>query len=579
MTITLTTTKNQKNALNNITMIDLGECENILRRVNNISDNETIYMKKTDVKQEGMKIPKIEYDVYCRKSGSQLTRLNLSVCEDTKVSLSIPIKISEDNLDILNTSSGYYSDKCYKAASDSGTDISLKDRQKDFVEGNKTICQEECDFAEYDSYAQKANCSCSIKESSKNFENMNINRTKLYENFDDINDKMSVSNLGITSCNVLSSKENIQSNAGFFLLLIILALFIIIFIIFCTRGYNSLENKFDEVIHKKFKNETKSKTNKITNTLTKETKENKIVIKSNKSKKNQKKTRHKKEPKIGQRKNNSIKLDNSGKIPMNKGIIKNNFSINNSTLFRNKTKNTKTKENQQLKPDTDYEYNWLEYEEAIKYDKRTNCDYYGSLIKNKQLFIFTFCSYNDYNSGVVKKFMLFLSFSLHYTSNALFFTESNLHQIYEDEGKFNFEYQYSYILFSAIISTAVLRIMLQFLVLTDKDVLEVKKQTNKNAAVNMKKEKLKCLKIKFAIFFILNFILLGLFWYYLTCFNAIYQNTQVYLIKNTCISFAFSLFYPFIINILPTLFRMCSIHSTNKDQKCLYKFSQILQVI
>ena len=98
-------------------------------------------------------------------------------------------------------------------------------------------------------------------------------------------------------------------------------------------------------------------------------------------------------------------------------------------------------------------------------------------------------------------------------------------------------------------------------------------------AINMKQKKLKCLKIKFAIFFILNFILLVLFWYYLTCFNAIYQNTQVYLIENTFISFAFSLFYPFIINIIPMMIRMCSIHSPNKDQKYFYKLSQIIQLI
>ena len=95
----------------------------------------------------------------------------------------------------------------------------------------------------------------------------------------------------------------------------------------------------------------------------------------------------------------------------------------------------------------------------------------------------------------------------------------------------------------------------------------------------MKKQKLKCMKIKFAFFFILNFILLGLFWYYLTSFNAIYQNTQVYLIENTFISFAISLFYPFIINIFPMIIRMYSIHSNNKDQECFYKVSQILQLI
>ena len=213
------------------------------------------------------------------------------------------------------------------------------------------------------------------------------------------------------------------------------------------------------------------------------------------------------------------------------------------------------------------------------YDKRSNCEYYGSLIKSKQLIMFTFCSFNDYNSGVVKKFMFFLSFALHYTVNALFFDESNLHQIYEDQGKYNFIYQIPYIIYSAIISTATLRLMLQFLVLTDKDILQVKLQSTKNMAINMKKEKLKYMKIKFAIFFILNFILLALFWYYLTSFNAIYENTQIYLIKNTFISFAFSSLYPFIINIFPMLIRNCANHSKSKGQEYCYKVSQILQLI
>ena len=67
--------------------------------------------------------------------------------------------------------------------------------------------------------------------------------------------------------------------------------------------------------------------------------------------------------------------------------------------------------------------------------------------------------------------MLFLSFALHYTVNALFFDEANMHQIYEDKGQFNFEYQTPFIISSAIISNFVMRIILHTLVLTDKDIL------------------------------------------------------------------------------------------------------------
>ena len=108
--------------------------------------------------------------------------------------------------------------------------------------------------------------------------------------------------------------------------------------------------------------------------------------------------------------------------------------------------------------------------------------------------------------------------------------------------------------------------------------MKVRHQNTYELALNMKKRILKCINIKFAIFFVLNFFLLILFWFYLTCFNAIYNNTQIYLIENTLISFGISLFYPFIINIFPTILRMNSLSKKNSKQ-CLYKTSQILQFL
>ena len=280
MKVTLTTTQNQiNNTNNNMTAIYLGECEILLRKFYNISDDKLLYMKKIDVTNDGMKIPKVEFDIFCKLTGSNLIKLNKSVCESSEYSLSIPVDISDD-LDKLNTSGEYYNDRCSKATSNSGTDISLKDRQKVFVEDNKTVCQDDCYFYDYDKDTQKANCSCKITESASSIVDMTINSTKLYENFDEV--KTEFSNLGVTSCNVFASKENIQSNTGFYLLLIILSLFIIIFIIFCTKGYRNLENKIDEVIYKRFNNENKSKQkqkdNKIKRTITKENRNTLILI-------------------------------------------------------------------------------------------------------------------------------------------------------------------------------------------------------------------------------------------------------------------------------------------------------------
>ena len=181
-------------------------------------------MKKIEVAQKGMKIPKVEFILYCKLDETNLIELNKSLCDEERISLSVPVQISED-INLFNSSGEYYNDRCSKTKSDSGTDILLKDRQKEFVEGNKTICQDDCDFNGYDHDTQKANCSCKVQESSSSIANIGINSEKLYEKFEDSNKEFS--NLGLASCNVFASKENIISNAGFFLVLIIIFLFII----------------------------------------------------------------------------------------------------------------------------------------------------------------------------------------------------------------------------------------------------------------------------------------------------------------------------------------------------------------
>ena len=571
MRFTFTRADNQNNTKDdNMTKVHLGKCEEILRQNYSLSHNEVFYMRIVDYIQDNMDISKIQFDVYCKLDGTNFQKLKLTPCQGEKITLSIPKQLTGD-LDRMNASSGYYNDKCISAKSDSGTDIPLKYRQIDFVVNNRTVCQEDCDFTFYNEKDNLINCSCYFKDINITFDDLIIDSNKLYDNFDDISDKKEISNVGsVLSCDSLNSTENIKSNPGFYSLIIILAIFIIIFIVFCSKGYNMLEIKMIEVIEKKFdRKKKKKKGNKIKNSDTKHNKK----LKKRKSVKITEK--HKKNYNIGSETSGAIALKRNSVQNFIQFNVQNNFT----NVFQNETTLNTNANDSKLKPDTDYELNWLTYHDALIYDKRTNCDYYCSLIKNKQLFIFTFCSFNDYNSGIIKKFMLFLSFALHYTTNALFFDEDNLDQIFEDEGKYNFNYQLPKIISSAVISTAILRLMLQFLVLTDRDILYVKSQPTRDIAYNMKDQRLKYMKIKFAIFFILNFILLWLFWFYLTCFSAVYKNTQTYLIENTFISFGFSLFYPFIINIFPTIFRMCSLHSTNKNQACAYKISQFMQII
>ena len=187
MTVTLTTTKNQKKNINDInsTSIDIKECETLLRNYYNLSVNETLYMKKIDIVQEGMKTTKVQYEIYCKSPGTSLIKLNLTVCENEKISFLIPIKFTE-SLDKLKSSSGYYNDICYTTTSEDGTDITINDRKKEYISRDRIACQEDCDLLDYDYNTFQAKCECKVIDSSFSNFDIYINKTKLLKNLGNV---------------------------------------------------------------------------------------------------------------------------------------------------------------------------------------------------------------------------------------------------------------------------------------------------------------------------------------------------------------------------------------------------------
>ena len=419
--IAFRTTQNSKVDTNdNLTKIDLGECETLLRIHYNISKIELIYLKQTEIEQEGIKIKKVEYDIYSRLSNSYLIKLNLTSCENTKMTLSVPIAISE-SLDKLNISSGYYNDICYTTTSDSGTDMTLSDRKKEYMKGNQIICQEGCDFKSYDYKTQEANCSCEIKESSSSFAYMDINTTKLYEKFIDINN---ILNISIMICyNVLFSKEGLLHNIAFYAIIIIIIFHLVSIIIFYKSKINIIKDKIKDIsyginnwnivieyqkeIIRKKKEKEKQRKKKL------------IIAKKEKTKKEEKKIKllnpldyyylnrllNKKNPPNKKNKEISINQRNDN----NNGIKNPTSYINMSTEGMNKMEIVKkTKE---IMSYNDEEMNNLSYKSALKIDKRSYCQYYLSLLKTKHILIFSFYNhYNNYNSQIVKILDLSLIF-------------------------------------------------------------------------------------------------------------------------------------------------------------------------
>ena len=222
--------KEENSNSTNIIMNNLGECENILKEFYNISEESKLYILKIDKEQKGKNYPQIEYQVFYPSISGKMEILNLSLCDGTDIELSIPIVINF-TIDKYNPQSNYYNDICSKATSESNTDIPLGDRRNEFINKNMSLCEENCELAEYDNNKKRVKCSCNAKK-SLSLDNIELNGKNLFENLLDFK---RITNIEIIKCyKIVFNIKNIKKNYGFFTSIFIF-IFYFIFIYFLLQ--------------------------------------------------------------------------------------------------------------------------------------------------------------------------------------------------------------------------------------------------------------------------------------------------------------------------------------------------------
>ena len=282
-----------------------------------------------------------------------------------------------------------------------------------------------------------------------------------------------------------------------------------------------------------------------------------------------------------QSKNNikCLSLKNRRKTNIKKPLQESKNKIINKSRYKSynilKTTSISLKSNKKSKTlnYNDSEMNNLCFAEAIRIDNRSFCLYYSSLIKCNHILISTFCYFKDYNAQIIKIYLFFFTLASNFVFSAMFYSEATMDKIYLEDGTFDLTYQFPKMAYSFIISTSI-KSLLNFFGLYENSLIAIKR--NIISKIEYKKIVL-CLKIKIILFFILNYIILSVFWIYLGCFCAVYANTQIHLSKGVLSSFSFSFVTPFFIYLFPAIFRIHSLHSKNK-KICIYKFSKLLQI-
>ena len=257
--------------------------------------------------------------------------------------------------------------------------------------------------------------------------------------------------------------------------------------------------------------------------------------------------------------------------------------------------NTKKKEDKEKKEkdgDTDsdkksqktqiYEYendelNELPLKKAIKYDKRGFCKYYWNILMFSHIILNVFFRHNDYNLFTVKLGLLFMTFPINLTFNIFFYTNKAIKVSYTNalDDISGFWKSIANSVYSSLLSSTLL-ILLKFICLTHNSVRQLRKFRDLTAAKTKSVCVLRCIKVRVVIYYILSFAFLIIFGYYILCFCAVFENTQIQLVKSTFTSWLISLIYPLIICLITSIFRALAFKCKNR---ILYAIKQMMQFL
>ena len=241
--------------------------------------------------------------------------------------------------------------------------------------------------------------------------------------------------------------------------------------------------------------------------------------------------------------------------------------------IQDKDKETKEKNDEPL---SDYELNNLEYLIALELDNRKYLKIYWTLLKREHKILFTFFSWNDFNIFIIKLSKLFFLICTDMAFNVFFFSDDSMHDIYESGGDFDFFGQLTQMIYSTIISQ-LLEIFLNYLTMTDIHYYEIKEKKKEIVDNNMILSVINCIKYKIIAFYVFTFLLFFFYWYTVSSFCAVYQNTQKIFITDSVSSFLLGLMYPFILYLIPAGLRMLSLKAKEKKNlKFIYMLSDVI---
>ena len=259
--IQLSTLEDQQNSDNfDVSNIDLGKCEQLLKEEYKIPNTESLIIYKTDNRSKDLSSTYVQYEVY---SPINLEKLNLSICNNVQIIINVPIilnnnievlfdSLSQSGYNIFNDDDSFYHDNCAIYTTSNKIGKILSNRNKDnHPEIQKHFkCQVGCKLRSYNHTSKKAKCACSLTN-----ESIELNARKLFsqkEKHQSFYNILSNSNFQVLKCYKLLFGFWSIKNIGEILMTVIFVIFLIIIIISSFIWPKKISNHIKNILENKY---------------------------------------------------------------------------------------------------------------------------------------------------------------------------------------------------------------------------------------------------------------------------------------------------------------------------------------
>ena len=600
--------------------IDFGNCYIKIKEAFNISGKLIIVIISKIINNISKTIDKF---IFSPNKGEKINFVEICINETVTVKKDIKEQLkntenmesleqlADQGIDIFNASNEFYTDLCFHFKSPiSGKDIPLKDRFKLFYP-NITLCDEGCQIKGVNLTTWKVNCECALNNLlQKNFLSNNF---LVQQSLGGLQDFLTKTNIEVMKCyKDIFDKEIYKSNSGMIIIFVFITIQIIMIFIYFFK-YKMKIKKYLMTLTDKFISylRIQKNLNLVDSLSIKENNSNIIpknappkkssLSKINIDRKNDEKLENKNLKnanknmimKINTRKSKSYmnfevlnksskkivsNSKNDSKQNSNANIIKNLEKLEDKNkefepMINDLQNNLNINIDDYLKTDPDD----MDYDEAIRGDKRTYCQYFFDKVINEQILINTFFTKEVLKPLPIKIILLVLNTDLYFIINALFFNEDYISDLLDpkNDNTWSFINRILDRIITLTIIGVIINYIIEFFFIEEKKIKRIFRVEKDNILI-LKYEIVKMIKstyIRYNIFIIISMVIMIFSLYYIFCFNNIYPSMKGEWIKSSLIIIAFMQVFPIFLSFLDASIRFISFKCKSER---LFRLSSIL---